>query len=86
MIVLPIGILVVLEREGNIGAGGCGSAAGPSPIGRQDDILGEGDVEAAVLLDTRGPCEIGEVHAQPISAQVVSTRIRHQPAYTPAQC
>lgn len=72
-------VLVVLEGDGDIGA--IALVLGPEPAARrQDDILGEGDVEPAVALDSNGPCEIGELDVHAIVAEAVAVGIGDQPA------
>ena len=52
--------------------------------GRQDDVLGEGDVQAAVALDAHGPREICEADVHAVVAQVVAVAVRDQPAFVHA--
>ena len=49
------------------------------PARGQDDVLGEGDVEAAVALDSNRPGVVGERDVCSAVAQVVPTRVRQQP-------
>ena len=69
---------VILEGERHIGLAIAALAAQKAARG-QDDVLGEGDVEAAVTLDSNRPCVIGEGDVCSTVAQVVSRRIRQQP-------
>ena len=70
---------VVLEGEGNVGLAIAALASQETTRG-QDDVLGETDVQATVTLHTSGPCVVGEVNVCAPAAQIVSTRVREQPA------
>ena len=70
---------VILEGERHIGLA-IGALAAQEAARGQDDVLGEGDVEAAVALDPNRPCVVGEGNVCSAVAQVVSGRVRQQPA------
>lgn len=73
-------VLVVLEGDGHVGAIAC--VLGPKPAaGGQDDVLGEGNVEAAVALDSHGPCEISELDVHAVVAQAVAIGVGDEPAW-----
>lgn len=76
---LPEVVGVVLEGQEHIGLAIAALAASKAARG-QDDVLGEGDVQATVNLDASRPCVIGEVDVGAPAAQVVSAAVREQPA------
>ena len=45
----------------------------------QYDVLGEGDVEAAVALDPDRPCVVGEGDVCSAGAQIIAIGVRQQP-------
>ena len=51
---------VILEGEGNVGLATLALASQEAARG-QDYVLGEGDVQATVALDTSGPCVVSKV-------------------------
>ena len=69
---------VILEGERHIGLA-IGALAAQEAARGQDDVLGEGDVEAAVALDSDRPCVVGEGDVCSAVAQVVSWRVRQEP-------
>jgi hypothetical protein len=75
----PVVVLVILEGDGNVGAIAGVDGAQPA-AGLQDDVFGEGDVEAAVALDPNRPEVIGEVNLHAARAQAVAVRVCDQPA------
>ena len=70
---------VILEGEGNVGLA-VATLASQEPTRGQDDVLGEGDVQAAVALHANGPGVVGEVDVCAPAAQVVSVGVGEQPA------
>ena len=70
---------VVLEGEGNVGLATL-PLASQEAAGGQDYVLGEGDVQATVALNSSRPCVIGEVDVCSAAAQIVSTGVCEQPA------
>lgn len=74
----PEVVLVILEGDQDVCTVATLGSSQPT-FGLQDNVLGEGDVEATVTLDTNWPRVVGEGKAHTIFAQLISVGVRDVP-------
>lgn len=71
-------VLVILEGDQDICTIATLGSSQPT-LGLQNDVLGEGDVEATVTLDANWPGVVGEGEIHAIVAQFISIGVRDVP-------